>query len=291
MSEHEKSRSVQILVAYHRPAKLIENTVCTPIHAGRALGGSPDKDGAIDERSLNWLKTSMIGDDTGDNISHLNRHFCEVTAHYWAWKNQPALGSPDHIGVMQYRRHLVFRDKLEIPPLPWEKRFPDNVMRFPAVNGAYLRNIGLDEENILPHLQGADIIAMQPRLSPGESVREFYLNKIVPWADQRPESLELMEEIIRQAYPEYAAAAERYLAGCAHLECSTYIMRKELFAEHMAFVHGVLEEFERRYDYSGCSIKGHRACSYLAERLHGIFVSKSAQEGRQVTFRPMTFIE
>ena len=86
-------------------------------------------------------------------------------------------------------------------------------------------------------------------------------------------------------------AAERYLGGCTHLECSTYIMRKDFFAAHMEFVYGVLSKFEERYDYSGCSAKGRRACSYLAERLHGIFVTKAAQEGCNIRFRPMTFIE
>ena len=29
---------------------------------------------------------NMIGDDTGDNISHLNRTLNKLTSMYWAWK-------------------------------------------------------------------------------------------------------------------------------------------------------------------------------------------------------------
>ena len=53
----------------------------------------------------------MIGDNTGDNISKLNSHYCELTAMYWAWKNMDKLNNPDYIGFMHYRRLFNFNNR------------------------------------------------------------------------------------------------------------------------------------------------------------------------------------
>ena len=44
-------------------------------------------------------------DNTGDNISVKNPNHCEMTAHYWVWKNR--LNSDDeYVGICHYRRML-----------------------------------------------------------------------------------------------------------------------------------------------------------------------------------------
>ena len=43
----------------------------------------------------------MQGDDTGDNISQKNPQYCEMTAHYWIWKN---VHDTECVGVCHYRR-------------------------------------------------------------------------------------------------------------------------------------------------------------------------------------------
>ena len=64
----------------------------------------------MSEKDYQWMLDNMIGDDTGDNISELNRNFNELTAIYWAWKNYDKLGNPDYIGLAHYRRFLAIYD-------------------------------------------------------------------------------------------------------------------------------------------------------------------------------------
>ena len=49
--------------------------------------------------------SNWFSDKTGDNISHLNKTYAELTFHYWIWKNYlENFGENDLIGFCQYRR-------------------------------------------------------------------------------------------------------------------------------------------------------------------------------------------
>lgn len=104
---------LKILVCYHKKDELLKNDILTPIHAGRACACEASKDGEMSPNEYKWLLDNMIGDDTGDNISKLNREINEWSALYWAWKNYDKLGNPDYIGLMHYRRLFDFSDKLK----------------------------------------------------------------------------------------------------------------------------------------------------------------------------------
>lgn len=96
--------SIKVLVCYHKPARLLKDGIFVPIYVGKACAGD------LSPEDRQWLCRNMIGDDTGDNISHLNQHFCELTAIYWAWKNYDKLGNPDYIGLCHYRRIFDAQD-------------------------------------------------------------------------------------------------------------------------------------------------------------------------------------
>ncbi len=70
---------LKILVSYHKPAKLIKDSIFTPIHCGRALGYVQHKDGEVKNQNFEWLLENTIGDDENENISLLNRPFNEIT--------------------------------------------------------------------------------------------------------------------------------------------------------------------------------------------------------------------
>ena len=79
---------IKILVAQHKPASVYSNDVYTPIQVGKSLSN---------------ISLGILNDDCGDNISHLNPYFCELTAQYWAWKN---IHDVDYIGLCHYRRYF-----------------------------------------------------------------------------------------------------------------------------------------------------------------------------------------
>ena len=100
----KRHKKIKILVCYHKKDFLIKNKIYVPILAGRSLACASSKDGKLSKDDFEWMLKNMIGDDTGDNISHLNRIFNECTAIYWAWKNYEKLGNPEYIGLNHYRR-------------------------------------------------------------------------------------------------------------------------------------------------------------------------------------------
>jgi len=82
----ETKSKLRIFVACHKPCQVPSDDVYTPIQVGRAISSQ---------------RLDMIGDDTGDNISQKNATYCEMTAHYWVWKN---VKDAEYVGVCHYRR-------------------------------------------------------------------------------------------------------------------------------------------------------------------------------------------
>lgn len=52
---------------------------------------------------------SELKDDAGDNLSERNRDYCEMSAVYWAWKNDR---ESDYIGLCHYRRRFVLDENM-----------------------------------------------------------------------------------------------------------------------------------------------------------------------------------
>ena len=85
-----KDPNIKIYVVCHKPSYVPENPYLCPIQVGTALSG-------------NELE-GMLHDNEGDNISDRNKTYCELTAQYWAWKNDDA----DYYGFFHYSRYIAF---------------------------------------------------------------------------------------------------------------------------------------------------------------------------------------
>lgn len=81
--------SVKIFAMTHKSFDVPSNSMYVPLHVGHALA----------KEDFGYLT-----DDTGDNISHLNCYYAELSGVYWVWKNY---NESDYVGICHYRRFLT----------------------------------------------------------------------------------------------------------------------------------------------------------------------------------------
>lgn len=270
--------NVKILVGYHFPAKILHDSILTPINAGRAL----IKDSHTD--TAKWLSANTIGDDTGDNISLKNRTYNEMTAIYWAWKNQDKLGYPEAIGYQHYRRHLIFDGPILSP-----RKYPYPAM-FPKYGsdgtGGYLKKVGYSEATV------RRMVAEYPCIvsygyNRRKTIYEQYEHNYM-CSGQYIQDLDFIAEYIKTKHPEYSDATDRYIHGHDQFFGNIFILHKVLFDRYCAFMFDVLEAFECRIDPEVRSFSENRF--YVSERITGIFVTKLIEEGVAVKKLPVSLV-
>lgn len=238
-------RKYNIFAIYHKPWVLHKNSVVTPIHAGRTIAMNIAKDGMISAKDLKWMKSNMIGDDTGINISDKNRYFAEITAIYWMWKNVKS----KYVGLMHYRR--LFDMTLGKAQRRSSSSFPT---RF-AITQHNLDNIFKNYDIILPSKLEFDI-----------SLYEQYLKY------HYKEDIDFVLDYIISRYPYLQEYVENFKVSNVGYFYNMFIAPKEIFDEYAEFLFDVLFAFSRqlkgRYDRG---ITQQRAEGYLAERISGIY--------------------
>ena len=89
----------------------------------------------------NLINQNFILDDTGDNISHLNKWFGQLTGLYWVWKNT----QDEIVGTNTYR--LFWGDYF------LKNKFKKNTLYVPQKLDLknYLQNLTVDRINIYDH--------------------------------------------------------------------------------------------------------------------------------------------
>ena len=240
---------IKIYVVCHKPSYVPENPYLYPIQVGTALNGTK--------------LPGMRHDDEGDNISQKNKTYCELTAQYWAWKNEDA----DYYGFFHYRRYLAFDPSLNKDD-GWGN------IAYDRISEEAIQEMKLQPEVMRALITKYDVISVRGRRYPrvkteGKAMDVYHEYGMVPF--QHREDLDITLQILKEKYPEYAQTADEYMkSGSAH-ECNMFIMKKEVYRKYCAWLFDILFEAEKQIDTTWYSVEEYRVMGYLAERLCGIY--------------------
>lgn len=231
---------IKLYVVCHEKTEIPASPLLFPIQVGAECN---------DERFEGFLY-----DDSGENISKKNKSYCELTAQFWAWKNDTA----DYYGFFHYRRFLV----------------PIKKGSKPYYLAAELNNSVLEKYNfscIESLIEKNDIVCPLPE-DMHISVREHYYMA----EHHNKEDLLILEGVVKELYPEYAQPLDEYFSQSKIFFGNIFVMRQDIFFNYCPWLFSILEEFDRRADWTKRTAQELRVDGYLAERLLGVYVTKHA---------------
>lgn len=217
--------NIKILIAAHKPYWMPMDDVYLPVHVG-----------AEGKESIGYTP-----DNTGDNISSKNPHFCELTGLYWAWKNLDA----DYLGLVHYRRYFT---RKEVHNIEQKKQQI------------------LTQEEWETRLQQHPVIVADKRKYYIESNRSHYNHA------HHSEGLDLAETIIKEQCPEYLPAFETVMNRTwAHM-FNMFVMRRDLYDAYMQWLFDILFEIEKRVDITGWDTYESRIYGFVSELLLDVWL-------------------
>ncbi|EFM95894.1 DUF4422 domain-containing protein [Actinobacillus pleuropneumoniae] len=227
---------VKILIATHKNYEF-PNTACyVPIYVGKAL---------------HRQQLAIQGDDTGDNISVKNGSFCELTALYWAWKND-AFAENDYVGLVHYRRYFKGSDIL--------------------LKGKRIAS----ENELLSYLVKYDAVVAKKRNYYIESVYSHYKNA------HYIKDLDLTKKIIERDFPEYVTAFEQVMSSNSLHLFNMFVLKREYFEQYCAWLFAILFKLEKLIDISGYDNYQKRVFGFLAERLFNVWLLKNKLSKKEI---------
>ena len=211
----------RILIACHRPYPVPQNSCYLPVEVGAALHME--------------MIPGAVPDNTGDNISHKNKNYCELTALYWAWKNLEA----EAVGLVHYRRYFAKRG---IP-----------------------RRIA-DETDFQEALQKAPVILPAKRHYWIETNYSQYIHA------HHEQDLAITREVLAECCPDYLPTYEREMAKRSGHRFNMFVMRSDCFRDYCKWLFPILFEIEKRLDISDYDDYNSRVFGFIAERLLDVWI-------------------
>ncbi|CAI3957975.1 LPS:glycosyltransferase (RfaJ) (PDB:1G9R) [Commensalibacter communis] len=243
-------KKISLYVSYHNQCDLIKTNYFKPIQVGTAYSKP--------------LHPSELNDAIGDNISLKNKSFCELTAQYWAWKNDL---TSEYIGFCHYRRHFIFN--------------PDNttenniygVTPYDQMDQNYLKDVGYSDKDLEKFLVNVDVVAPEKW-----DVRNHYAKNNLDQYKNGPnlyiEDYYTCLDILRAKYPEYEESITSYNVSTDGYYTNMFIMKRDIFEHYSAWLFEILFELEKKLNLDNRDIQEYRVFGYISEWLLGIYLTQ-----------------
>ena len=242
-------------------SETIDNPLYIPVRCGAVY----------DERE----NVTMLGDDTGDNISEKRNSFCELTVQYWAWKNVKA----DYYGLCHYRRFIGLSDR-------YDGYIDDHgqLIEPRHLNKLIAREYGLSVSNKISSIYKYDAIGIIPAdvkkiptlTGTHETIFDFWSKGCINLVEDSV--INMVIELIKVRQPEYYETAKAYLRQNKHRGYNIFILKKELFFRLCEFEFDILFCLEKKINCENYSEQMMRTPGYIGEVLSAIFLYKIEHE-------------
>ena len=235
---------IKIFLCFHQSYTILP-PLCIPIQCG-AEGKT--------------LIKEVLQDNIGEHISGKNQEYCELTAQYYAWKQELC----DYYGFCHYRRFFCFEEQRKKPYLVFGKLKEK-------------QKILLGTESMITELCQQYEIILPYAVDMGVSVIEQYQSSLFHYGSD----LKLFIQILKKKYPELKKAAKIYLSQNKQYFCNMFLMDRIHFQEYCTYLFGILEEFDQRKIKHG-SFQADRTNGYLGERFVGIYLEYAKEKGAKI---------
>ncbi len=258
---------VTIYCVYHKKAHLISGSAVRAIQVGNGNDIAPD----------------ILRDNVLTNINKKNESYCELTAHYWAWRND---STSDYIGLMHYRRLLSFAPKTSFRRNRW------GFCVVPAFTDALLSQLNLSDKEVSQYCLGVDMVLPNPwdvKRSGYSSLREHYR-----FGDgQHVADLDAARAILLASYPDFVSHYDRVIGGSVASFNNMFVMRRAVFEDYSTWIFDVLERLEAIIPWRSYAPVDRRVFGYLSERLLNVWVSwyQSAHPETIIRYADPVFVD
>lgn len=224
----QKHPSLKVIIATHKKYHMPTDEMYLPVHVGAE--GKKDKNG--NELDLGYQK-----DNTGENISHLNSSFCELTGLYWAWKNLDT----DYIGLVHYRRHFRMNKGFE------------NLLTY---------------KDLQPYLGKVKVFT--------PNKRKYYIETLYSHYEHTHYSNQLDEtrKIISEKHPDYLRNYDTVIKHRYGYMFNMMIMEKNLLNEYCTWLFDILFTLGKRIDMPELSTFQGRYYGRISEIMFNVWLDQ-----------------
>ncbi len=218
----------EIYVVSHKKTRMPPDPIYVPLQVGTAKSNFP----------------GFLRDNTGDNISAKNQHYCELTAQYWAAKNRHA----DIKGLVHYRRF------------------------FSNGKNHFFSSLQHKYADIMTEKTLANLIPSHQMIVPKK--RNYYIE--TSWSHYEHvhhiKDLKLTRQILAAKYPDYLPSFDKMVQKKAVHMFNMFIATGDIFDSYTDWLIDVLEEVEKHADISGYTEYEQRIFGFIGEILLDVWI-------------------